>query len=95
MLSVLNRKESADAQKQIEVLDKQYKMFCESLNALKRQIDNTKGKPKETTDLTSVINQLDKSVDDMSKEVEEEKKQEQEMFKKLYGKKKKNVEETF
>jgi hypothetical protein len=95
-LTVMNKKEAKeiDAAKQIDALDKQYKVYCESLNVLKRQRDNTKEKPKDTNiDLTTAINQLDKSVNDMQLEVEFEKQQEIEMIRKLSKKDKKNVKE--
>lgn len=86
-LSVMNKKEAADAQKQIEILDKQYKLFCESLNALKRQRDNVKEKPKEVVDLTGNINKLDKSIDELKNEINKEREQEREMIIKLNKKK--------
>lgn len=86
-LSVMNKKEAADAQKQIEILDKQYKDFCTSLNALKRQRDNSKEKPKETLDLTGNINKLDKSIDELKIEINKEREQEREMIIKLNNKK--------
>jgi hypothetical protein len=87
-------KEATETQKQIDTLDNQYKKHCDALNVLKKQRDNSKEKPKDQgTDLTSAINQLDKSISDMKLEVEEEKKQEQEMIKKLSKKTKKDIED--
>lgn len=70
-LLVVNKKEAAniDAVKQIDLLDKQYKLFCESLNVLKRQRDNKKDKLKdsETNEFKNTI----KSVDEMQAEVKQ------------------------
>lgn len=84
-LIVMNPKlaKEVQAQAQIDLLDRQYKIFCESLNALKRQRDNTKGKQKESqTNLTDIINKLDKSIPELEAEVAKERQQEIEMIKK-------------
>jgi hypothetical protein len=88
-LTVMNKKEAKEieASKQLDLLDKQYKVYCESLNVLKRQRDNTKEKPKETLDLTGNINKLDKSNVELQKEVDKARREEQEMIKKLNSKK--------
>ena len=93
-LAILNPKEATKCQTQVDLLDKQYKVFCESLNVLKRQRDVAKEKPKDTNiDLTNAISQLDKSIIDMQLEVEREKQQEQEMTRKILKKDKKSVKE--
>jgi hypothetical protein len=73
-LVVLNPKEAAsvEANKQIDTLDKQYKVFCESLNALKRQRDNTKVKAVDNSG--DILNTI-KSIDEMTQEVQEEQKE--------------------
>lgn len=84
-LIVMNPKlaKEVQAQAQIDLLDRQYKIFCESLNALKRQRDNTKGKQKESqTNLADIINKLDKSIPELEAEVAKERQQEIEMIKK-------------
>jgi hypothetical protein len=87
-------KGDSDIQKQIDTLDKQHAFHCDGLNVLKKQRDNAKQKPKDQgTDLTSAINQLDKSINEMQLEVESDRKQEIEMIKKLSKKTKKDLED--
>ena len=93
-LIVMNPKlaKEVQAQAQIDLLDRQYKIFCESLNALKRQRDNTKGKQKESqTNLADIINKLDKSIPELEAEVAKERQQEIEMIKKRNTKLKKEA----
>jgi hypothetical protein len=82
LLKVYRPKEIGEIQKQIDVLDNQYKKHCDALNVLKKQRDNTKEKPKETTNLTDIINKLDKSIEELQMEVDQDKQQEKEMIQK-------------
>lgn len=72
-LVVLNSKEAVNvkAKEQIEVLDGQYKDFCTSLNALKRQRDTVKTKTVDNTG-EEYMNTI-KSVDEMQAETEKRK----------------------
>jgi hypothetical protein len=69
-LASMNHREAAECQKQIDLLDKQYRVYCDSLNVLKKQRDNTKDKPKD--DSEDIINMI-KSVDEMKREAEDRK----------------------
>jgi hypothetical protein len=84
-LIVMNPKlaKETQAQAQIDLFDKQYKVFCESLNALKRQRDNTKEKPKEKLDLAANINKLDKSITELQLEAEKARQEEKKMIEKI------------
>lgn len=84
-LLVANKKEAAniDAVKQLDSLDKQYKVYCESLNVLKRQRDTAKDKPKEKLDLAANINKLDKSIKELQTEVDKARQEEKKMIEKL------------
>jgi hypothetical protein len=87
-------KKCEEEKKALKEVRLQYSKAQQDLNLKKQQRDNTKEKPKDTNiDLTTAINQLDKSVSDMQLEVEFEKQQEREMIKKLSKKDKKNTKE--
>jgi hypothetical protein len=82
-LIALNPKAIKDVQSQIDILDKQYKVFCESLNVLKRQRDSIKKQSDNKSSISDTLNELDnKSVDDLKHEAELEEQEELKMMKK-------------
>jgi hypothetical protein len=76
--------QAKETQAKIDALDKEYRLICDSLNVLKKNRETGRQKPQnQGTDLTEIINRLDKPVEDMEFEVEKEQQEEQKMIRKL------------
>jgi hypothetical protein len=82
-LAVMNHKEfvNVDGTKQLDLLDKQYKVYCDSLNILKRQRDNIKKVKEDRSTISDQLNEFDKPVEELQHDVESEEQEELRMLK--------------